>query len=63
MRYTVVWLLSALRDLAALWNNAPDRAAVTDAANAIDIALARDPLRRRFKTKSWPGSYSSCVFV
>jgi hypothetical protein len=33
-----------LGDLADLWNNAPDRAAVTAAANEIDARLARDPL-------------------
>ena len=44
MNYTVEWLPSVLRDLADLWNNAPDRAAVTAAADEIDTRLARDPL-------------------
>jgi hypothetical protein len=44
MNYTVEWVPSVLSDLADLWNNAPDRAAVTAAANAIDVRLARDPL-------------------
>jgi plasmid stabilization system protein ParE len=44
MMYTVVWTPSALRDLADLWNNATDRAAVTSAADTIDSLLARDPL-------------------
>jgi hypothetical protein len=44
MNYTVVWLPSAEQDLAALWINAPDRAAVAAAADAIEVALRRDPL-------------------
>jgi plasmid stabilization system protein ParE len=43
MKFTVVWLPSALRQLAHLWNNGPDRAAITAAANAIDYELAHDP--------------------
>lgn len=43
MRYTVVWSDPALAQLADLWTNAPDRQAVTEAANAIDRELARDP--------------------
>jgi hypothetical protein len=43
MSWTVEWTPSTLNDLADLWNKAPDRAAVTAAANAIDAALARDP--------------------
>lgn len=44
MKFTVLWVPSAERDLADLWNNAPDRAAVTAAADTIDSLLARDPL-------------------
>jgi hypothetical protein len=44
MNYTVEWLPSMLSDLADLWNHAPDRAALTAAANEIDTRLARDPL-------------------
>jgi hypothetical protein len=43
MNWTVGWVPSAEQDLAELWNNAPDRAAVTVAANAIDALLAHDP--------------------
>jgi hypothetical protein len=39
MRYTVVWLQSALNALADVWNRAPDRQAVTAAANRIDADL------------------------
>jgi hypothetical protein len=43
MKYTVTWKPDAERELAALWNNAADRQAVTDAANAIDKLLQTDP--------------------
>ncbi len=44
MRYTVAWNPAAQRELARLWNQAPDRRAVSDAANLIDRMLARNPL-------------------
>jgi hypothetical protein len=44
MNWTVEWTNSTQQDLAALWVSAPDRAAVTAAANAIDAALERDTL-------------------
>jgi hypothetical protein len=43
MRFTVVRLPPAVRQLAHLWNVGPDRAAITAAANAIDYQLAHDP--------------------
>jgi hypothetical protein len=45
IRFTVVWSEPANDRLAILWMNAPDRNAVTAAANTIDAALASDPLR------------------
>jgi hypothetical protein len=42
MRWTVVWRNSALDDLAAIWLNATDRRAVTEAANRIDQTLRTD---------------------
>lgn len=44
MTYTVDWLPSAEQELADVWTNAPDRAAVNAASNRIDAALRRDPL-------------------
>jgi hypothetical protein len=44
MTYTVVWIKSALDELAELWNNASDRQAVTDAANSIDSILKSNPV-------------------
>jgi hypothetical protein len=41
-RYTVVWLESALGELADEWMNSPDRNAVNAAVNAIDKELAVD---------------------
>jgi hypothetical protein len=38
MRFTVEYLPSAEGELADLWNNAPDRAAVTAAADTIAAA-------------------------
>ncbi len=43
MRFTVVWVMFAQNELARIWNNASDRAAVTAAANRIDLLLQRDP--------------------
>jgi len=44
MRYTVVWDPAAERELARLWNQGPDRGAVSKASDAIDRTLARNPL-------------------
>lgn len=44
MRYTVVWRPSAERSLAEIWTSAPDRHAVTEAANSIDVLLRSTPL-------------------
>lgn len=44
MRYTVIWLYPALDQLTTLWNDGPDRNAVTAASHRIDIRLANDPL-------------------
>jgi len=41
-RYTVSWLEGAQEHLAEVWLNAPNKQAVTDAANAIEVELARD---------------------
>jgi hypothetical protein len=43
MKYTVVWLPSALERLAEIWNDGPDRAAITQAANRMDRQLLFDP--------------------
>lgn len=42
MKWTVVWMEPALSDLARLWNEAPDRQAVADAADQIDRLLGKD---------------------
>jgi hypothetical protein len=41
--YTAVWLGPAQNHLATIWMAAPDRDAVTRAANTIDERLRRDP--------------------
>lgn len=43
MKYSVYWSPKAEQRLATLWNNAPNRQAVADAANAIDQALPHNP--------------------
>ena len=43
MSYTVVWVADAEEEIARLWVDAPDRAAIAVAADAIDAALRRDP--------------------
>ena len=44
-RYTVIWVPSARRRLAELWNDNPAiRQEVADAANEIDLSLADVPL-------------------
>jgi hypothetical protein len=44
MTYQVVWLPSALDELAAIWLAAPDRNSVTVASQRIDERLAINPL-------------------
>jgi hypothetical protein len=41
-RYTVVWVASALEELAELWSLGPDRNAIAQATDAIDRELAID---------------------
>jgi hypothetical protein len=43
MIFTVVWQPSAQTTLAALWNQAQDRSALTKAADTIDAVLRVDP--------------------
>jgi plasmid stabilization system protein ParE len=43
MNYTVAWKPSAENELAAIWNAAVDKNAVTRAAGAVDDLLRRDP--------------------
>jgi hypothetical protein len=43
VRYTVVWSPDAEQELARVWNDATDRAGITNAANFLDRELARDP--------------------
>lgn len=43
MKYTVVWKPSAEAELARLWADATDRAALSAAADSVDGLLARDP--------------------
>ena len=43
MRYTVVWTDAALSELARVWMQAADPAAVRAASDEIDRQLARDP--------------------
>jgi len=42
IRYTVVWPAGAEDELAELWVAAPDRDAITAAANSIDLELSAD---------------------
>jgi hypothetical protein len=43
MTFTVTYKPSAEQELADIWINAPDRQAVTNAANRIDRLLRTDP--------------------
>jgi hypothetical protein len=43
MKYTVVWIPSALSELADLWNHAHNRQEITDAADTIDSILRANP--------------------
>jgi hypothetical protein len=53
MIYTVVWIPRALAMLAEIWNDAPDRGAVTAASAEIDRLLRLDPDKRgrRFRSQ------------
>jgi hypothetical protein len=44
MTFTVVWTPSALNELATIYNQATDKAAVTVAADWIDYELRRNPI-------------------
>ena len=46
MLYAVMWSQFALDQLAEIWLAAKNRAAVTAAAQAIDVRLANDPANR-----------------
>lgn len=46
MRFTVIWVPSAIDSLADIWVTASDPQAVTDACNRIDQALAVNPDQR-----------------
>jgi hypothetical protein len=46
MRFTVTWHPSAESELADVWMGSSDRAAISQAANLIDRALASDPLQQ-----------------
>jgi len=46
MRYTIVWLPAAVEELLAIWLSAPDRSAVTAAADELDSVLKIDPVLR-----------------
>jgi hypothetical protein len=54
MRFRVDWNRRALNQLAAIWTNVTDRAAVTAAADQMDAELAADPLNAG---ESRPGRY------
>jgi plasmid stabilization system protein ParE len=45
-RHTVVWTEDALAELAELWTTAPDRNAVTAAAQLIDMEPSQDAATR-----------------
>lgn len=42
-RFRVTWHSDARSELAQIWLAAADRAAVSDAANRIDVVLSNDP--------------------
>lgn len=42
MKYTVVWMPTALNGLATLWNRATDQQAVSDSSDMIDADLRID---------------------
>jgi hypothetical protein len=41
-RYTVVWLQSALEELADIWLQSPDRNNIAAATHRVDVVLAED---------------------
>jgi hypothetical protein len=44
MKWTVLWKPDCEGDLSELWVHSDDKAAITAAANRIDVNLRRDPL-------------------
>ena len=43
MKYTVLWTPAAEEHLAAIWIDAPNRNAVTEAVNSMDSSLRNNP--------------------
>ena len=43
MKWTVIWLPDAEQELADIWLNATNRAAVTHSSHVIDVLLKQDP--------------------
>ena len=46
MKYQVIWKPKAEKALTSIWIDAPDRASITQAADAIDYLLQLDPESR-----------------
>ncbi len=46
MKYTVVWSRAAETTLANLWLHAPDKQALADASDRLEMALKHDPERK-----------------
>ncbi|MEK6261205.1 MAG: hypothetical protein AABP62_21605 [Planctomycetota bacterium] len=46
MKFTVVWMRHLELKLAKIWNEAPDRQAVTNAVDVIDRQLSFDAMRQ-----------------
>ena len=61
MKWTVVYRPDAANELAAIWLNAADRQAVTDAANSIDEQLARGPSNAGESRKRNPRSVRTAL--
>lgn len=51
MIFDVIWVPSAVNELAELWNNALDRRAVTQAADRMEIQLAKDAISLEWSFK------------
>lgn len=43
MKYTVLWQAQAEETLAKLWTESPDKQAIADAADSLDLWLAKNP--------------------
>jgi hypothetical protein len=55
MNYSVVWTSDALEDFLEIWLSSSDKASLTNAAERIGDALAKEPLAKKYEVVGGAG--------